>query len=152
MDACHAAAHRQPVLPHHSEHLPGHRLVWCHPIGLSQLCMDHCRFLVPVAMIICCDVMSYVFGFFFGRTPLIAISPKKTWEGFIGGAFSTVLFGLAVILLPLALCPVLLAVVLLAASIPLFCVSVGGLHGGQHQLHSAILLPPTVVECSGDCC
>ncbi|KAE9421010.1 hypothetical protein Angca_002195 [Angiostrongylus cantonensis] len=50
-------------------------------------------FLVPVAMIICCDVMSYMFGFFFGRTPLIKLSPKKTWEGFIGGAVSTVIFG-----------------------------------------------------------
>ncbi|KHJ91866.1 phosphatidate cytidylyltransferase [Oesophagostomum dentatum] len=50
-------------------------------------------FLAPVAMIICCDVMSYMFGFFFGRTPLIKLSPKKTWEGFIGGAISTVAFG-----------------------------------------------------------
>ncbi|KAM3725382.1 Phosphatidate cytidylyltransferase [Dirofilaria immitis] len=51
-------------------------------------------FLVPVSMVICCDVMSYVFGFFFGRTPLIKLSPKKTWEGFIGGGISTVIFGL----------------------------------------------------------
>uniref|UniRef100_A0A0N5A0I7 Phosphatidate cytidylyltransferase n=1 Tax=Parastrongyloides trichosuri TaxID=131310 RepID=A0A0N5A0I7_PARTI len=51
-------------------------------------------FLVPVSMIICCDVMSYMFGFFWGKTPLIKLSPKKTWEGFIGGAFSTVIFGL----------------------------------------------------------
>lgn len=28
-------------------------------------------------------------GFFFGRTPLIALSPKKTWEGFVGGALLT---------------------------------------------------------------
>lgn len=28
-------------------------------------------------------------GFFFGRTPLIKLSPKKTWEGFIGGALLT---------------------------------------------------------------
>lgn len=54
------------------------------------------RFLVPVSMIICNDIMAYVFGFFFGRTPLIKLSPKKTWEGFIGGALSTVLFGLTV--------------------------------------------------------
>ncbi|CEF63909.1 Phosphatidate cytidylyltransferase [Strongyloides ratti] len=51
-------------------------------------------FLIPVSMIICCDVMSYFFGFFFGKTPLIALSPKKTWEGFIGGGISTVIFGL----------------------------------------------------------
>jgi phosphatidate cytidylyltransferase len=29
-----------------------------------------------------------------GRTPLIKLSPKKTVEGFVGGAFSTVLFAL----------------------------------------------------------
>ncbi|KAK0051831.1 phosphatidate cytidylyltransferase photoreceptor-specific [Biomphalaria pfeifferi] len=50
--------------------------------------------LVPVSMIICNDIMAYMFGFFFGRTPLIKLSPKKTWEGFIGGAFSTIIFGI----------------------------------------------------------
>jgi len=54
------------------------------------------RFLVPVSMIICNDIMAYMFGFFFGKTPLIKLSPKKTWEGFIGGAASTVLFGIGV--------------------------------------------------------
>ena len=29
-------------------------------------------------------------GFFFGRTPLIKLSPKKTWEGFFGGLILTV--------------------------------------------------------------
>ncbi|XP_053676964.1 phosphatidate cytidylyltransferase, photoreceptor-specific [Anopheles nili] len=51
-------------------------------------------FIVPVSMIVCNDVMAYMFGFFFGRTPLIQLSPKKTWEGFIGGGFATVIFGL----------------------------------------------------------
>ncbi|KAK0099158.1 hypothetical protein PV326_004317 [Microctonus aethiopoides] len=51
-------------------------------------------FIVPVSMIVINDVMAYVFGFFFGRTPLIQLSPKKTWEGFIGGGISTVVFGL----------------------------------------------------------
>lgn len=50
-------------------------------------------FLLPVSLIICNDIMAYMFGFFFGRTRLIKLSPKKTWEGFIGGAFSTILFG-----------------------------------------------------------
>ncbi|GBP10335.1 Phosphatidate cytidylyltransferase, photoreceptor-specific [Eumeta japonica] len=50
--------------------------------------------IVPVSMIICNDVMAYVFGFFFGKTPLIKLSPKKTWEGFIGGGIATVIFGL----------------------------------------------------------
>ena len=54
------------------------------------------RLLIPVSMIICNDVMAYMFGFFFGKTPLIKLSPKKTWEGFIGGALSTVVFGIVV--------------------------------------------------------
>ncbi|XP_060516518.1 phosphatidate cytidylyltransferase, photoreceptor-specific [Cylas formicarius] len=53
-------------------------------------------FIVPVSMIICNDIMAYVFGFFFGKTPLIQLSPKKTWEGFIGGGISTVVFGLGI--------------------------------------------------------
>lgn len=52
-------------------------------------------FIVPVSMIICNDIMAYVFGFFFGKTPLIKLSPKKTWEGFVGGGISTVAFGCA---------------------------------------------------------
>lgn len=54
-------------------------------------------FIVPVSMIVCNDVMAYLFGFFFGRTPLIKLSPKKTWEGFIGGGVATVIFGMMVI-------------------------------------------------------
>lgn len=50
-------------------------------------------FLLPVSLINCNDIMAYVFGFFFGKTKLIQLSPKKTWEGFIGGGFSTILFG-----------------------------------------------------------
>uniref|UniRef100_A0A8C7TEC4 Phosphatidate cytidylyltransferase n=1 Tax=Oncorhynchus mykiss TaxID=8022 RepID=A0A8C7TEC4_ONCMY len=51
-------------------------------------------FIVPISCVICNDIMAYMFGFFFGRTPLIKLSPKKTWEGFIGGFFSTVVFGI----------------------------------------------------------
>lgn len=47
-------------------------------------------------MIVINDVMAYMFGFFFGKTPLIKLSPKKTWEGFIGGGISTVLLGLLI--------------------------------------------------------
>ncbi|RXG57949.1 Phosphatidate cytidylyltransferase, photoreceptor-specific [Armadillidium vulgare] len=51
-------------------------------------------FIVPVSMIVINDVMAYMFGFFFGKTPLIQLSPKKTWEGFIGGGISTVFLGM----------------------------------------------------------
>lgn len=54
------------------------------------------RFIIPVSMIVCNDVWAYIFGFFLGRTPLIQLSPKKTWEGFIGGGVATIIFGLCV--------------------------------------------------------
>ncbi|CAH3168644.1 unnamed protein product [Porites lobata] len=50
-------------------------------------------FFLPVSMVICNDIFAYIFGFFFGRTPLIKLSPKKTWEGFIGGGVATVIYG-----------------------------------------------------------
>lgn len=50
-------------------------------------------FFLPVSMVICNDIFAYIFGFFFGRTPLIKLSPKKTWEGFIGGGVTTVIYG-----------------------------------------------------------
>ena len=56
---------------------------------------------MPVSMIIINDVMAYMFGFFFGRTPLIKLSPKKTWEGYLGGGVATVLMGLLVRYRPL---------------------------------------------------
>lgn len=50
-------------------------------------------FFLPVSLIVTNDCFAYIFGFFFGRTPLIRLSPKKTWEGFIGGFVVTVLYG-----------------------------------------------------------
>lgn len=100
----------------------------------TLLCLN--RFIVPISCVICNDIMAYMFGFFFGRTPLIKVgcltvmitwvliyvmdtrieilcgtwwciklvstlcslqlSPKKTWEGFIGGFFATIVFGIMV--------------------------------------------------------
>ena len=34
--------------------------------------------------------MAYIVGSFIGKTPLSALSPKKTWEGTIGGALLAV--------------------------------------------------------------
>ena len=51
-------------------------------------------FLLPALLIISNDCWAYICGFFFGRTPLIRLSPKKTWEGFIGAFVMTMLSGL----------------------------------------------------------
>ncbi|RVX08088.1 Phosphatidate cytidylyltransferase 1 [Vitis vinifera] len=40
-------------------------------------------FLLPASLIVINDIAAYIFGFFFGRTPLIKLSPKKTWEGLL---------------------------------------------------------------------
>jgi phosphatidate cytidylyltransferase len=37
-------------------------------------------FILPALLIISNDTWAYIFGFFFGRTPLISLSPKKTWS------------------------------------------------------------------------
>ena len=52
---------------------------------------DNCRFLLPASLIVINDIAAYIFGFFFGRTPLIKLSPKKTWEGFIGASFASMI-------------------------------------------------------------
>jgi phosphatidate cytidylyltransferase len=38
------------------------------------------------------DTMAYIVGSMFGKTPLSKISPKKTWEGTIGGAILAIVF------------------------------------------------------------
>lgn len=50
-------------------------------------------FWVPASLVIMNDVAAYVFGMLFGKHQLIKLSPKKTVEGFVGGFFMTVLFG-----------------------------------------------------------
>ncbi|CAF1086382.1 unnamed protein product [Rotaria sp. Silwood1] len=60
---------------------------------IQNICEGMIWFLFPVSLIICNDIMAYMFGFFYGRTPLTKLSPKKTWEGFIGGGISTLVFG-----------------------------------------------------------
>ena len=48
---------------------------------------------VPMFIIACIwinDTMAYIIGSFIGRTQLSKISPKKTWEGTIGGILLTV--------------------------------------------------------------
>jgi phosphatidate cytidylyltransferase len=47
-------------------------------------------FVLPAVLIMLNDIMAYFFGFYFGKTPLISLSPKKTWEGFLGALVSVV--------------------------------------------------------------
>lgn len=49
--------------------------------------------ILPLCLVIINDISSYVFGQQFGRTSLIQISPKKTWEGFLIGGTMTIVFG-----------------------------------------------------------
>ncbi|GLC38923.1 hypothetical protein PLESTF_000034500 [Pleodorina starrii] len=46
-------------------------------------------YVLPAFLIVANDICAYLAGFVFGRTPLIKLSPKKTWEGFIGGFAGT---------------------------------------------------------------
>lgn len=49
-------------------------------------------FVLPALLIVCNDIFAYLVGYFFGSHQLIALSPKKTWEGYLGGAFFTFVF------------------------------------------------------------
>ncbi|KAA3489020.1 phosphatidate cytidylyltransferase 1-like [Gossypium australe] len=54
-------------------------------------------FLLPASLIVINDIFAYIFGFFFGKTPLIKLSPKKTWEGFIGASVTTIISAFVII-------------------------------------------------------
>lgn len=53
-------------------------------------------FFVPASAIITNDIMAYMCGKYFGKkfisSPLIKLSPNKTWEGAIGACIFTILF------------------------------------------------------------
>ena len=53
-----------------------------------------------VVMISITDIFAMLVGSAVGRTPLSSISPKKTWEGAIGGFLATVALGAAFGLIP----------------------------------------------------
>src|SRR5690606_15027221 len=50
------------------------------------------HWVLPLALILMIwmnDTMAYIVGSFIGKRPFSSISPKKTWEGSIGGAVLT---------------------------------------------------------------
>lgn len=62
------------------------------PMGLLYFTyrMDDLLPLMIILMIWCNDTLAYLVGSFIGKTPLSKISPKKTWEGTLGGIILTV--------------------------------------------------------------
>ncbi|CAM9635373.1 unnamed protein product, partial [Hapterophycus canaliculatus] len=50
-------------------------------------------FVIASASVIVNDIMAYICGRLFGRTSLTVLSPKKTWEGFVGAALCTSVAG-----------------------------------------------------------
>lgn len=49
-------------------------------------------FLIPASLVIVNDISAYIWGRMFGKHQLTPLSPKKTWEGFIGGLFTSVVW------------------------------------------------------------
>ncbi|KAI8049666.1 phosphatidate cytidylyltransferase [Syncephalis plumigaleata] len=68
-------------------------VVQCHFI-INNIFEGMFWFFIPVALVITNDIFAYICGFFWGRTPLIKLSPKKTVEGFIGGWVCTMIWGI----------------------------------------------------------
>ena len=66
---------------------------WASVLGTTEY------YVLPMLVIVSIwinDTMAYIVGSFIGKTPLSMVSPKKTWEGTIGGALLAVV---AVVLL-----------------------------------------------------
>ncbi len=62
------------------------------PISLLYFMYDQSQ-VIPLALVLMIwmnDTMAYLVGSFIGKTPFSKISPKKTWEGTIGGAVLTI--------------------------------------------------------------
>lgn len=57
---------------------PLDEMIWGQPLSLFYV-------LLLIASLWINDTMAYVVGSFIGKTPLSPVSPKKTWEGTIGG-------------------------------------------------------------------
>jgi len=74
--------------------LPIAMLIYIRTAGFKQWTNNYYMLLVMPCIIIFSiwinDTMAYVVGSFLGKTPLSKISPKKTWEGTLGGAIISV--------------------------------------------------------------
>ncbi len=62
------------------------------PMALLIVLRNQISMVIPIALVLMLwmnDTMAYLVGSFIGRTPLTQISPKKTWEGTLGGVLLT---------------------------------------------------------------
>lgn len=72
-------------------------MVWCEIYGATKIVMTGPVWvLLPILLVIINDSAAYFFGQLLGSTPLIKVSPKKTWEGFIGGFIATIICSLLI--------------------------------------------------------
>ena len=90
------------TIRHQSDCLPRYCLLaWAHLatlfiVGaghLLNLTLQHGMvwYIFSMSIITINDIAAYMCGFFFGSTPLIVLSPKKTVEGYLGGGAVTLL-------------------------------------------------------------
>jgi len=113
-------AHFLLSIRHTSHCLPRYALLgWAHAAvlflggqaALSNLTLRHgmAWTIFAFSIITINDIAAYMCGFFFGQTPLIVLSPRKTVEGYLGGGLATMVLGpvlgLALQSQPSLLCP-----------------------------------------------
>ena len=69
-------------------------LAWGLMIGIRNVgILFNLGWVIPTVLIVSIwinDTMAYIVGSFIGKTPFSTISPKKTWEGTLGGAILAV--------------------------------------------------------------
>jgi phosphatidate cytidylyltransferase len=77
--------------------------------GVYEYLASSMLFMYVVAGTMITDIGAYFFGVFFGKHKMNPrVSPKKTWEGFFGGIFVSVVFSIAyVFIADAAGCPIL---------------------------------------------
>jgi phosphatidate cytidylyltransferase len=70
--------------------------------GYRTPSLDESAYYVPCIIIFSIwvnDTMAYIVGSFIGKTPLSSISPKKTWEGTIGGIILAIVVAVVYVLI-----------------------------------------------------
>lgn len=74
-------------------HLAAYVMGSCCAHAMLNIEIGQFYFFYPCILVISNDIFAYVIGKTVGRTPLYALSPNKTLEGFLGASFFTILVG-----------------------------------------------------------